>query len=79
MVAHTPTASRGTSTPSDTIRTATIHREVSAPNRSMPALAPVIGTLPWLVPTDGYVVVGFVLHGEFLNRIFFHQVIQLTT
>jgi signal transduction histidine kinase len=28
--------------------------------RTHPALAPVIGTLPWLVPTDGYVVVGFV-------------------
>ena len=28
--------------------------------RVHPALAPVIGTLPWYVPTDGYVVVGFV-------------------
>jgi signal transduction histidine kinase len=27
---------------------------------SHPALAPVIGTLPWLIPTDGYVFVGFV-------------------
>jgi signal transduction histidine kinase len=25
-----------------------------------PALAPVVGTLPWLIPTDGYVFTGFV-------------------
>ncbi len=31
-VAYTPTASRGTSTPSDTIRTATIQRAVEAAN-----------------------------------------------
>ncbi len=35
VVAYTPTASRGTSTPSDTIRTATIQREVSWLNLSM--------------------------------------------
>ena len=35
LVAYTPTASRGTSTPSDTMRTATSQRLVSAENRLM--------------------------------------------
>ncbi|CAM5589044.1 hypothetical protein SBADM41S_06313 [Streptomyces badius] len=35
VVAYTPTARRGTSTPSDTIRTATIQRDSSALNRSI--------------------------------------------
>lgn len=35
MVAYTPTARRGTSTPSDTIRTATIQRESSSLNLSI--------------------------------------------
>ena len=39
-VAYTPTASRGTSTPSDTIRTATIHRSSDAENSSIRADAP---------------------------------------
>jgi hypothetical protein len=40
-VAYTPTASRGTSTPSETIRTATIQRSWPAANSSIlpPALA----------------------------------------
>ena len=36
VVAYTPTASRGTSTPSDTMRTATIQRSSSSANSSMP-------------------------------------------
>ncbi|SKV50529.1 Uncharacterised protein [Mycobacteroides abscessus subsp. abscessus] len=35
LVAYTPTASRGTSTPSDTMRTATIHSLVLAENCAM--------------------------------------------
>lgn len=35
VVAYTPTASRGTSTPSDTIRTATIQRDSSPLNWSI--------------------------------------------
>ena len=34
-MAYTPTASRGTSTPSETIRTATIHRSSDAENRAI--------------------------------------------
>jgi hypothetical protein len=34
-VAYTPTARRGTSTPSETMRTATSHRDVEFPNCSM--------------------------------------------
>ena len=40
LVAYTPTASRGTSTPSDTIRTATSHRLVPAANSAMRADEP---------------------------------------
>ena len=39
-VAYTPTASRGTSTPSETIRTATIQRDVPWANSSIRAEAP---------------------------------------
>lgn len=52
VVAYTPTASRGTSTPSDTMRTATIHRSVLALKSSMFFEAPVssesttVGLLP---------------------------------
>jgi hypothetical protein len=38
-VAYTPTARRGTSTPSDTMRTATIHRLVPFENSSIRSLA----------------------------------------
>lgn len=41
VVAYTPTASRGTSTPSDTMRTATIQRESLLANSSMRLEAPV--------------------------------------
>ena len=40
LVAYTPTASRGTSTPSDTIRTATSQRRVPAENAAMRAEEP---------------------------------------
>ncbi len=40
LVAYTPTASRGTSTPSDTIRTATSQRLVPAENSAMRAEEP---------------------------------------
>ncbi len=40
VVAYTPTARRGTSTPSDTIRTATIHRSVLLLNSSIRSEAP---------------------------------------
>ena len=40
LVAYTPTASRGTSTPSDTIRTATSQRLVAAENAVMRAEEP---------------------------------------
>ena len=39
-MAYTPTARRGTSTPSDTIRTATIQRSVDSENASIRAPAP---------------------------------------
>src|SRR5699024_8080409 len=39
-VAYTPTASRGTSTPSETMRTATIHRSSEAENSSIRCPAP---------------------------------------
>ena len=35
LVAYTPTARRGTSTPSDTMRTATIHLSVESANSEM--------------------------------------------
>ena len=41
VVAYTPTARRGTSTPSDTMRTATIHRESPSLNSSIRLEAPV--------------------------------------
>lgn len=41
VVAYTPTASRGTSTPSDTIRTATIQRSLLPLKSSMRLDAPV--------------------------------------
>lgn len=40
VVAYTPTASRGTSTPSDTMRTATIHRSSPALKSSILLEAP---------------------------------------
>jgi hypothetical protein len=40
LVAYTPTASRGTSTPSLTIRTATIQRSCEAAKRAIRADAP---------------------------------------
>ncbi len=40
LVAYTPTARRGTSTPSDTIRTATIHRSSDSVKRAIRADAP---------------------------------------
>jgi hypothetical protein len=40
LVAYTPTASRGTSTPSETMRTATSQRSSEAENSSIRALAP---------------------------------------
>jgi len=42
VVAYTPTASRGTSTPSDTIRTATIQRSSLTLNSSMRFEEPVV-------------------------------------
>ena len=41
VVAYTPTARRGTSTPSDTMRTATIQRSLPALNSSILLDAPV--------------------------------------
>ncbi len=52
VVAYTPTASRGTSTPSETIRTATIQRSSDSANFEIFLLAPAssesttVGCLP---------------------------------